>query len=131
MLASAPPSPSAHRLAAVTGSAEASIKKLARRRRQLSPSTFNRTKSLTDVDQYLTLKMLASLRSVLDRHQIGMSDRLRRNAQMRLQVRADGFNAFNHANFIGLSTAVDNPRFGKFTSTRGARVVQFSTRLTF
>ena len=51
--------------------------------------------------------------------------------KMRLQVRADGFNAFNHANFIGLSTAVDNPRFGKFTSTRGARVVQFSTRLTF
>ena len=51
--------------------------------------------------------------------------------KMRLQVRADGFNAFNHANFVGLSTAVDNPRFGKFTSTRGARVVQFSTRLTF
>ena len=51
--------------------------------------------------------------------------------KMRLQVRADGFNAFNHTNFVGLATAVENPRFGKFTSTRGARVVQFSARFTF
>lgn len=49
----------------------------------------------------------------------------------RLQIRADGFNAFNRTNFVGLVTAVDNPRFGKFTSTRGARVVQFSARITF
>ncbi len=51
--------------------------------------------------------------------------------KMRLQFRADGFNAFNHTNFVGLTTAVENPRFGRFTSTRGARVVQFSARLSF
>ncbi|MCU1325246.1 MAG: TonB-dependent receptor plug [Bryobacterales bacterium] len=51
--------------------------------------------------------------------------------KMRLQVRADAFNAFNHTNFVGLTTAVENPRFGKFTSTRGARVVQLSARISF
>ena len=49
----------------------------------------------------------------------------------RLQFRADGFNGFNHTNFVGLTTAVENPRLGKFTSTRGARVIQLSARLSF
>ena len=51
--------------------------------------------------------------------------------KVRLQIRADGFNGLNHTNFVGLTTGVENPRFGRFTSTRGARVVQFSARLTF
>jgi hypothetical protein len=49
----------------------------------------------------------------------------------RLQFRADGFNAFNHTNFVGMNTGIENPRFGKFSSTRGARVIQFSARLSF
>ena len=49
----------------------------------------------------------------------------------RLQFRADAFNAFNHTNFVGMNTGIENPRFGKFTSTRGARVIQFSARLSF
>jgi len=50
---------------------------------------------------------------------------------MRLQIRADGFNALNHTNFVGLVTAVDNPRFGRFTSTRGTRVIQLNARINF
>lgn len=53
------------------------------------------------------------------------------NERFRFQLRADAFNAMNRTNFVGLTTAVDNPRFGKFTSTRGARVIQLSARLNF
>lgn len=49
----------------------------------------------------------------------------------RLQIRADMFNAFNHTNFSGIQTGIETGNFGRFTSTRGARVVQFNARFTF
>ncbi len=50
---------------------------------------------------------------------------------IRLQFRADAFNALNHTNFVGLVTGLDNPRFGRFTTTRGTRVVQLNAHLNF
>ncbi|MGC8792292.1 MAG: TonB-dependent receptor [Bryobacteraceae bacterium] len=49
----------------------------------------------------------------------------------RLQVRGDLFNSLNHTNFSGISTGIDSANFGRFTSTRGARLVQFNARLSF
>ena len=51
--------------------------------------------------------------------------------RMKLQFRADSFDFFNHTNFTGLSTSLNSPTFGRFTSTRGARVVQLNARLSF
>jgi hypothetical protein len=56
-----------------------------------------------------------------------------------LQIRADMINAFNHTNFgpapgtagFGVATDINAGNFGRFTSTRGARLVQFNARLTF
>jgi hypothetical protein len=49
----------------------------------------------------------------------------------RLAIRADMFNALNHTNLNGFSTDVNSSQFGKFTSTRGARVVQLNARLSW
>lgn len=51
--------------------------------------------------------------------------------QRQLQFRVDSFNFFNHTNFIGLSANINSPTFGRFTSTRGARIIQLNARLTF
>jgi len=51
--------------------------------------------------------------------------------RLKFQLRADSFNFFNHTNFTGLSTSLNSPTFGRFTSTRGARVAQLSARLRF
>ncbi|HEY8459124.1 MAG TPA: hypothetical protein VIM99_02020 [Blastocatellia bacterium] len=40
-------------------------------------------------------------------------------------------NALNHASFNGISTSINAANFGRFTSTRGARLAQFNARLTF
>jgi hypothetical protein len=49
--------------------------------------------------------------------------------EVRLQVRGDLFNAFNVTSFSSLNTTITSPNFGRFTGTRGARVVQLNTRL--
>src|SRR5262245_56052271 len=61
--------------------------------------------------------------------------------RVHLQIRADMINAFNHTNFgptpgagntaYGIETNINSSNFGAFTSTRGARFVQFNARLTF
>jgi hypothetical protein len=50
---------------------------------------------------------------------------------LKLQIRTDMFNAFNHTNLSGLRTSVNDPLFGQLLSTMGARVMQFNARLTF
>jgi carboxypeptidase family protein/TonB-dependent receptor-like protein len=50
---------------------------------------------------------------------------------VKLQMRGDMFNAFNHTNLSGLRTSVNDPRFGQLLSTRGARVIQVNARITF
>jgi hypothetical protein len=51
--------------------------------------------------------------------------------RLKLQLRADSFDFLNHTNFTGLSTSLNSPTFGRFTSTRGARLVQLNARLSF
>jgi hypothetical protein len=46
-----------------------------------------------------------------------------------LQVRADMFNATNSTLFSSVNTTITSTNFGRFTATRGARVVQLNTRL--
>lgn len=43
---------------------------------------------------------------------------------MKLQIRADMLNAFNHTNLSGPSSDITSGTFGRITSTRGARVMQ-------
>jgi hypothetical protein len=50
---------------------------------------------------------------------------------LKLQIRTDMFNAFNHTNLSGLRTSINDPLFGQLLSTMGARVMQFNARLTF
>lgn len=47
------------------------------------------------------------------------------------QFRADAFNALNHTNLTSFSTDVNNSRFGRFTNSRGGRVVQLNARFSF
>lgn len=62
---------------------------------------------------------------------LGLAKNLEFTERYRLQIRADMFNSLNHTNFSGVSTGIEAGNFGRFTSTRGARVVQFNARLTF
>jgi hypothetical protein len=62
-----------------------------------------------------------------------------------LQFRAEMFNAFNHANFNGIDTGLSlnnvagdqnfgkplNSNFGRITSTRGPREIQFGLKFAF
>ena len=51
--------------------------------------------------------------------------------QAKLQIRMDAFNSLNHTNLTSFSTDINNARFGKFTNTRGARVIQLNARFSF
>ncbi|MGH9163570.1 MAG: hypothetical protein ACRD2X_26740, partial [Vicinamibacteraceae bacterium] len=50
---------------------------------------------------------------------------------VRLQVRADAFNAFNHPNYGGISTSVTSSTFGEIRSAGSPRQIQIGARLTF
>lgn len=50
---------------------------------------------------------------------------------LRLQFRVEMFNALNQTYFSGIQSNINQANFGRFTSTRGARVVQLGARLTF
>ncbi|MEP6592092.1 MAG: TonB-dependent receptor [Acidobacteriota bacterium] len=60
---------------------------------------------------------------------LALSKNIALTGALRLQVRGDMFNAFNATSFSGLNTNITSPNFGRFTATRGARVVQLNTRL--
>jgi len=62
---------------------------------------------------------------------LGLAKNFYITERTRLQVRCDMFNAFNHTNFSGISTDINSASFGRLTSTRGARTIQFNARLTF
>lgn len=51
--------------------------------------------------------------------------------RVRLQLRADMFNALNHTDFSAISTSITAANFGRFTATRGARTGQLNLRITF
>ncbi|MGH7240225.1 MAG: hypothetical protein ACREHG_09230, partial [Candidatus Saccharimonadales bacterium] len=50
--------------------------------------------------------------------------------RVRLQIRADAFNSFNHTNLSGLRTNISSSSFGLLTSAT-ARAIQLGARLTF
>jgi outer membrane receptor protein involved in Fe transport len=50
---------------------------------------------------------------------------------VKLQIRTDMLNAFNHTNLNALITSVNDPRFGQLTNTVGARVMQVNARISF
>lgn len=51
--------------------------------------------------------------------------------RVRMQLRADMINAFNHTNFLTINSTITSGNFGRFTSTRDARVIQLNMRFTF
>ena len=51
--------------------------------------------------------------------------------ELRLQIRAELLNAFNQTYFSGVNANITQSNFGRYTSTRGARLVQLGARLTF
>ena len=59
--------------------------------------------------------------------------------QIRLQFRAEGYNAFNHAQFSAMDTTArfdangkqTNAGLSSFTAARGPRIMQFALRLYF
>jgi hypothetical protein len=60
-----------------------------------------------------------------------MTKNIRFSESVKLQLRAEAFNVFNHTNFRGLSTsrALTNTTFGQVTSFRDPRVMQFGAKL--
>jgi Carboxypeptidase regulatory-like domain len=48
-----------------------------------------------------------------------------------LQFRAEFFNIFNHANFNGINTTFGDGSFGRVTSARDPRIIQFGLKLAF
>ncbi len=62
---------------------------------------------------------------------LSMAKTLAVTERLRLQLRADFFNALNHTNFSAIGTNITAATFGRFTGTRGARTGQLSLRITF
>jgi hypothetical protein len=50
---------------------------------------------------------------------------------LRLEVRLDAFNAFNHVNYNNPNTNITSPDFGKILTAVGPRTAQLSARLSF
>ncbi|PYS48343.1 MAG: hypothetical protein DMG13_25710, partial [Acidobacteria bacterium] len=50
---------------------------------------------------------------------------------VRMQIRADMFNALNHTNLSGLRTNLNDSFFGQLLNTRGARIIQAGASLSF
>ena len=48
-----------------------------------------------------------------------------------LQFRTEFFNIFNHANFNGINTTFGSGAFGRVTSARDPRIIQFGLKLSF
>jgi hypothetical protein len=49
----------------------------------------------------------------------------------RIELRVQAQNVFNHPNFTQLNTTIDSINFGRLTSTRGMRTMQFNLRFRF
>lgn len=62
------------------------------------------------------------------RFDMTLSKNIRFNETMRLQLRAEAFNVFNHTNFRSLSTNVTSSTFGRVISTRDPRTMQFGIK---
>jgi hypothetical protein len=50
---------------------------------------------------------------------------------MRVDVRLDAFNAFNHVNYNNPTTSIASPDFGRILGSGDARTAQIGARLSF
>lgn len=50
---------------------------------------------------------------------------------VKLQLRGEFFNAFNHTNFAGIDTRLNDPTFGQAVSTHDPRQIQIGSKVTF
>ena len=62
---------------------------------------------------------------------LGLAKNFFLTERIKLQLRTDMFNAFNHTSLTGLDTNINSPRFGQLTSAGGARLIQLNGRLTW
>jgi hypothetical protein len=51
--------------------------------------------------------------------------------RMNVEVRADFFNVFNHAQFTSPNTNIGDPNFGKIQFTYDPRIIQLALRVAF
>lgn len=56
---------------------------------------------------------------------------IRIGERVRLQLRGEFFNAFNHVNFSTVSTSLDSSRFGQITGDHSPREIQLGAKLYF
>ena len=60
-----------------------------------------------------------------------MTKNIRFGESMRLQLRGEAFNIFNHTNFRTLSTNVTAATFGQVTAVRDPRTIQLGAKFIF
>jgi hypothetical protein len=60
-----------------------------------------------------------------------MTKNIRFGETMRLQLRGEAFNIFNHTNFRTLSTNVTATTFGQVTAVRDPRTIQLGAKFIF
>jgi hypothetical protein len=53
------------------------------------------------------------------------------NEGLRLQLRGEMFNIFNHTNPLNISASLTDPLYGQVTSARDPRLVQLGLKLNF
>ena len=51
--------------------------------------------------------------------------------RLKMQFRSEFFNAFNRANFNGLSTSLTSGSYGQITGASDGREIQFALKLSF
>jgi outer membrane receptor protein involved in Fe transport len=62
---------------------------------------------------------------------LALSKNLALTERLRLQLRADMFNALNHTTFDQVQTTLTAANFGRLTRSRDARIIQFNARFSF
>ncbi len=62
---------------------------------------------------------------------MGLYKDFRLNERAKIQFRGEFFNIFNHTNFSGVSTAFGAGNFGRVTSARDPRILEFALRLQY
>ncbi|HEY1402532.1 MAG TPA: hypothetical protein VGB05_00245, partial [Pyrinomonadaceae bacterium] len=60
-----------------------------------------------------------------------MTKNIRFNESLRLQLRGEAFNVFNHTNFRNISTNVTAANFGQVTTVRDPRTIQLGVKFYF
>ena len=62
---------------------------------------------------------------------LGLMKNANLGEHLRLQLRVETFNTFNHANFSGVDAGLGDGNFGNITGTRAPRRMQMSAKLNF